>query len=230
LLTIQNFGRGRVGVFASAGSWRWRMQQDHNDKTHAIFWQQLMRWMVTETPGGVTSSTPHQVLSDDMRVPFRVNVRDKNYQTVSGATVRTTIVRPDGASDAVELKPDPLEPGTYTGEYTADKPGTYVAETSARQDKTDLGADTLTFRREDGVAENFGAAQNRDLLEKLSADTGGTYYTPANAPKLASEVAVSEAGISAHDNLDLWDMPAVFLLVLLIRGGEWLLRRKWGVV
>ena len=230
LLTVQNFGRGRVGVFASAGSWRWRMQQDHNDKTHAIFWQQLMRWMVTETPGGVTSSTPHQVLSDDMHVPFRVNVRDKNYQPVSGATVKTTIVRPDGASDAVELKPDPLEPGTYTGEYTADKPGTYVAETSAKQDKTDLGADTLTFRREDGVAENFGAAQNRDLLEKLSADTGGTYYTPANAPKLASEVAVSEAGISAHDNLDLWDMPAVFLLVLLIRGGEWLLRRKWGVV
>jgi uncharacterized membrane protein len=230
LLAIQNFGRGRVGVFASAGSWRWRMQQDHNDKTHAIFWQQLMRWMVTETPGQVTSSTPHQVLSDEMRVPFRVNVRDKNYQPVSGATVRTTIVRPDGASDAVELKPDPLETGTYAGEYTADKPGTYVAETSAKQDKTDLGADTLTFRREDGVAENFGAAQNRDLLEKLSADTGGTYYTPANAPKLAGEVAVSEAGISAHDNLDLWDMPAVFLLVLLIRGGEWLLRRKWGVV
>jgi len=25
-------------------------------------------------------------------------------------------------------------------------------------------------------------------------------------------------------------MPILFLLVLLIRGGEWLLRRKWGVV
>ena len=25
-------------------------------------------------------------------------------------------------------------------------------------------------------------------------------------------------------------MPIVFLLVILIRGGEWLLRRKWGVV
>jgi len=230
LLAIQNFGRGRVGVFASAGSWRWRMLQDHTDTTHALFWQQLMRWMVTETPGQVTSSTPHQVLSDETRVPFRVNVRDKSYQPVSGATVQTTIVRPDGASDVVELKPDPLEPGTYTGEYTADKPGTYVAETAAKQDKTDLGADTLSFRREDGVAENFGAAQNRDLLEKLSADTGGTYHTPDDAKKLPDEVAVSEAGISAHDNLDLWDMPAVFLLVILIRGGEWLLRRKWGVV
>lgn len=234
LLAIQNYGRGRVGIFATAGSWRWKMLQDHTDQTHSIFWSQLLRWMVTETPGQVISSTPHQVLPDDTHVPLRVGVRDKNYDTVSGATVETTISRPDGGSDTVELKPDPLEPGMYTGEYTADKPGTYVAETSAKQGgkdaKTDLGRDALTFRREDGVAENFGAAQNRDLLQKLSSDTGGNYYTPSNARKLSGEVAVSEAGITAHDNLDIWDMPILFLLVILIRGGEWLLRRKWGVV
>jgi hypothetical protein len=230
LLAIQNYGHGRVGVFATGGSWRWKMLQDHTDRTHAIFWQQLLRWMVNETPGQVLSSTPHQVLADDTNVPLRVSVRDKAYQTVSGATVQTTIVRPDGGSDVMDLKPDPLEPGTYTGSYTADKPGTYVAETIAHQDKTELGRDALTFRREDGVAENFGAAQNRDLLEKLSSDTGGAYYTPGNAKKLTGEVAVSEAGITAHDNLDIWDMPILFLLVILIRGGEWLLRRKWGVV
>jgi hypothetical protein len=230
LLAIQNYGHGRVGVFATAGSWRWKMLQDHNDRTHSMFWSQLMRWMVSETPGQVLASTPHQVLNDDTHVPLRVSVRDKNYDTVSGATVRTTVARPDGGSDVVELKPDPLEPGMYTGEYTADKAGTYVAVTSAKQDKTDLGQDALTFRREDGVAENFGAAQTKDLLEKLSSDTGGNYYTPANAKKLSGEVAVSEAGITAHDNLDIWDMPILFLLVILIRGGEWLLRRKWGVV
>jgi uncharacterized membrane protein len=230
LLAIQNYGHGRVGVFATAGSWRWKMLQDHADRTHSMFWSQLLRWMVTETPGPVLASTPHQVLSDDTHVPLRVSVRDKNYDTVSGATVQTTIARPDGGSDVVDLKPDPLEPGMYTGEYTAEKTGTYVAETSAKQDKTDLGRDALTFRREDGVAENFGAAQNKDLLEKLSSDTGGNYYTPSNAKKLSADVAVSEAGITAHDNLDIWDMPIVFLLVILIRGGEWLLRRKWGVV
>ncbi len=230
LLAIQNYGHGRVGVFATGGSWRWKMLQDHTDRSHALFWSQLLRWMVNETPGQVLSSTPHQVLADDTHVPLRVSVRDKTYETVSGATVQTTVVRPDGSSDMVELKPDPLEPGTYAGDYTADKPGTYVAETIAHQDKTELGRDTMTFRREDGVAENFGAAQNRDLLEKLSSDTNGTYYTPGNAKKLPGEVAVSEAGITAHDNLDIWDMPILFLLVILIRGGEWLLRRKWGVV
>jgi uncharacterized membrane protein len=234
LLTIQNYGRGRVGLFATAGSWRWKMLQDHADKSHATYWSQLLRWLVTETPGEVVSSTPKQVLPDDTHVPLRVSVRDRNYDTVSGATVQTAITRPDGNAEVVDLKPDPLEPGTYTGEYTAEKPGTYIAETSARQTlnnvKTEYGSDTLTFRREDGVAENFGAAQNKDLLEKLSSDTGGNYYTPATAKRLPDEVAVSEAGITGHDNLDIWDMPILFLLVILIRGGEWILRRKWGVV
>ena len=230
LLAIQNYGRGRVGVFATSGSWRWKMLQDHTDRSHPIFWEQLLRWLVTDTPGQVTSSTPHQVLSDDTHVALRVSVRDKKYDTVSGATVQTSIVKPDGTSEVVDLKPDPIEPGTYTGDYSAEKPGTYVAETAARQDKTELGRDTLTFIREDGVAENFGAAQNRDLLEKLSTDTGGNYYTASSAGRLPDEIAVSEAGITAHDNLDIWDMPILFLLAILIRGGEWLLRRKWGVV
>ncbi len=230
LLATENYGHGRTAVFATAGSWRWKMLQDHTDRTHAIFWQQLIRWLVTETPGQVVSSTARQVISDDSHVPLRVSVRDKTFQPVSGATVRAHIARPDGKFEDVELRPDPLEAGIYTADYSADQAGSYVAEFTARQDKTDFGSDTLNFRRQDGVAENFGASQNRDLLEKLSSDTGGNYYTPSRAKRLPSEIAVSEAGITAHDNLDIWDMPILFLLVILVRGGEWLLRRKWGVV
>jgi uncharacterized membrane protein len=230
LLAVENYGHGRTAILATEGTWRWKMLQDHTDITDFTFWQQLMRWLVTETPGQLTASTPHQVLSDDTQVPLRAVVRDKTYQAVAGASVTASITRPDGALNTIEMKPDPLEPGTYTAEYTADKAGAYVAELAAHQDKTDLGRDTLTFLRQDGVAENFGAAQNKDLLQKLSGDTNGNYYTPSKAKKLPGEITVSEAGITAHDNLDIWDMPILFLLVLLIRGGEWLLRRRWGVV
>ena len=90
----------------------------------------------------------------------------------------------------------------------------------------------LSFRREDGVAqiENFHTSQNRELLEKLSDQTGGRYYTANDASKLANDITYSEAGITARETRDLWDMPIVFLLALGIRASEWLLRRKWGVV
>jgi hypothetical protein len=86
------------------------------------------------------------------------------------------------------------------------------------------------FRREDGVAEHFHTTQNRELLEKLADQTGGRYYTAAQAGKLADEISYSEAGITTRETRDLWDMPAVLLLALLLRGSEWVLRRKWGVV
>jgi len=94
----------------------------------------------------------------------------------------------------------------------------------------ELGRDTITFRREDGVAENFHTEQNRELLEKLASGTGGRYYKPEDAQKLGKDISYSEAGITVRETRDLWDMPIVFLLLLVLRSGEWLLRRKWGVI
>ena len=88
----------------------------------------------------------------------------------------------------------------------------------------------MTFRREDGVAENFHLEQNRDLLKKLADETGGRYYTPKDANRLAQEISYSEAGITSREMKDLWDMPAVFLTIFFLRSAEWLLRRRWGVV
>jgi len=36
-----------------------------------------LRYLVTDAPGQVTSSTPKPVLSDETRLPLRVEVRDK---------------------------------------------------------------------------------------------------------------------------------------------------------
>jgi uncharacterized membrane protein len=230
LLVTENFGRGRAALLATEGTWRWKMWLPHDDKTHATFWQQIFRYLVTDTPGQVVSSTPRQVLSDETRVPIRVEVRDKEYKPVTNAKVQVRFMSPDGTSSTMELAPVPLQEGIYGGEWTAEKPGSYVAEVLAGRDQEEIGHDVLTFRREDGVAENFHTAQNRELLEKLSQQTGGRYYRPAEASKLSSEISYSEAGITTRETRDLWDMPILFLLALAIRGAEWLLRRKWGVV
>jgi uncharacterized membrane protein len=230
LLITENFGHGRTALFATGGSWRWKMWTDHADKTQPAFWQQIFRYLVTDTPGPVTATTPKSVLADDARVPIRVEVRDKEYKPVTNANVQARFMAPDGSSATVQLTPQPMEEGVYTTEWSAEKPGSYVAEIIAGRDQEPLGSDVLSFRREDGVAENFHTSQNRELLEKLSQQTGGRYYTPAEASKLSKEISYSEAGITTRETRDLWDLPVVFLLLIAIRAAEWLLRRKWGVV
>jgi uncharacterized membrane protein len=230
LLVIQNYGRGRTAVFATAGSWRWKMLFDHTDTTHSTFWSQLLRWLVSETPGQITASTPRQVLSDETKVHFQVDARNKSYEPVANAQVEAHVLGPAGSAELVKLAPVANQPGIYAVDWDAAPAGSYVSEFIVRNEKGEIGRDMLAFRREDGVAENFHLTQNRELLQKLSEATGGHYYPLDDAGKLARDISYSEAGITAHEMLDLWDMPIVFLLAICLRGGEWLLRRKWGVV
>ncbi|HUS05558.1 MAG TPA: glutamine amidotransferase [Bryobacteraceae bacterium] len=230
LLVTQNYGRGRVALFATAGSWRWQMTQPLQDQSHEMFWQQMLRWVVAGTAERVIASTPKTVFSDETRIHLRAEVRDKTYLPMSDAKVEARILGPGNLAESVELHPDPATEGVFEADWAAQGPGAYVAEILAKHGEEDAGRDVITFRREDGVAEKFHVQQNRELLEKLSSQTGGRYYKPADVRNLADEISYSEAGITTRETRDLWDMPIVFLLALLFRSGEWLLRRKWGVV
>ncbi|MFB3828624.1 MAG: hypothetical protein ACE15B_17780 [Bryobacteraceae bacterium] len=230
LLAIQNYGRGRAAVLATAGTWRWKMLEDHTSRAHETFWRQMLRYLAADTPGRLALSTPRAVLEDEAAVPLRAEVRSKDFRPLTDAAVEARITGPDGAAATVELRPLAGEPGVYGAEWSAPQPGSYVAEAVARRGAEEAGRDVIAFRREDGVAENFHMTRNRELLEHLAASTGGRYYAAPRAAQLAREIAYSEAGITSREIRDLWDMPAVFLLALMLRGAEWVLRRRWGAV
>ena len=230
LLVTQNYGRGRTAVLATGGSWRWQMSMPLEDQSHEAFWRQLLRWMVTDSPGQIITSVPSQMLLDDGRIQISADVRGKDYMPAADARVEAHILGPEGIAAQVEMAPDPNTPGVFRADWNAEKPGPYVAEITAKRGEEELGRDVLNFQRMDGVAENFHTEQNRPLLERLASQTGGRYWRPQDLSRLPNEISYSEAGITIRDTKELWNMPAVFLLILLLRSSEWLLRRKWGIV
>jgi uncharacterized membrane protein len=230
LLVTQNYGRGRVAAFAGAGTWRWQMLQPLEDKSHETFWQQFLRWSVTGTPNQVQASLSKSMLADESKIRFRAEARDKSYAPAGDANVVARIIGPNGSGSEVAMTPVPTESGVFEGEFNAEREGSYVVEMVAHRGADELGRDVATFRREDGVAENFHVEQNRELLEKLAQQTGGTFRGVADAKKLGNDISYSDAGITIRETKDLWNMPIIFLLVLLLRGSEWLLRRRWGVI
>ena len=230
LLVTQNYGRGRTAVMATSGTWRWQMSQALGDPTHDLFWQQLLRWVAADSPGRVVAAMPVQRLMDDGRVRLTAMVRDKEYMPAPDAHAVAHVIGPEGGSSLMDMTPVPDSAGMFQAEWTAEKPGSYVAEVTAQRAADELGRDVLTFERTDGVAENFHTEQNRELLEKLSSQTGGRYWGTEELRRLPSEISYSEAGISVRDTKELWNMPIVFLALMGLMSGEWLLRRKWGVI
>jgi uncharacterized membrane protein len=236
LLITENFGRGRTAIMATGGSWRWQMSSPLGDTAHDLFWQQLLRWVASDTPGPVKASVPSQMLLDNGAIMIHADVRDLQYNPAPDAKVEAHILGPSGVSALVEMTPVPDNPGQFQAAWSAPRPGPYLTEVTAQRADRDtgklkeLGRDVLTFQRMDGVAENFHTEQNRDLLERLATQTGGQYWKPADLGKLASSIPYSEAGVTMRETRDLWNLPIVFVVLLLLRFSEWWLRRKWGIV
>ena len=236
LLITENFGRGRTAIMATGGSWRWQMSSPLGDTAHDLFWQQLLRWVASDTPGHVAASVPAQMLLDNGAVTITADVRDPQYNPAPNAKVEAHILGPSGVSALVEMTPVPDNPGQFQAAWSAPKTGAYLTEVTAqRADAStgtvkELGRDVITFQRMDGVAENFHTEQNRELLEHLATQTGGQYWKPTDLGKLAASIPFSEAGVTMRETKELWNLPLVFLVLLVLRFSEWWLRRKWGIV
>ncbi|RZU40015.1 glutamine amidotransferase [Edaphobacter modestus] len=233
LLITQSYGHGRTALLATGGTWRWQMAETLGDPSHNLFWQQLLRWLVADTAGPVSASVSSHTLSDEGSLRLTAQVHDAQFQPAANAHVSAHILGPDGINALIDLQPSQDMPGVYATEWSADKPGSYlteiVAEDSSKQ-KQEMGRDVLTFRREDGIAEDFHTEQNRQLLRQLSSQTGGRYWTPDAIKDLPQAISYSEGGVSVRTTNELWNMPIVFLLLIAIPVTEWLLRRKWGMV
>lgn len=230
LLSLQNYGRGRIALLATGGTWKWQMLQDSKDQTHETFWRQMARFLVESTPGRAQLTLDSSNYSDRTRIKARFSTHDRNYLPAPEAQVDLRLIAPSGSSAPVTTLPDPAEPGIFQAEFEAPESGTYVLEAVAKDDNGETGRDVVSFLREDGVEENFRTEQNRELLERLARETGGRYWKPTETGGLGEAISLSEAGISVKETRELWDAPAALLLLAGLKAAAWLLRRRWGAV
>jgi uncharacterized membrane protein len=225
LLVSQRYGRGRSLILATGGTWRWRMGLPSQDQRFDEFWRQLARSLVSDVP------QPFD-LSAETRggtIQVRAEVRDPDFEPLSDVSVRVIASSP-AERVSFTLQPTEQQPGVYQAQYRPGHSGSFVLEASAERGGSTLGSAHTTLRYEQGEAEYFGLRQNRGLLEQLAAATGGRYWQPDALERLPEAVRASPAGVVQQEILPLWNAPAMFLLLLALKCGEWLLRRRWSVV
>lgn len=228
LLVQQRFGLGNAYILATGGTWRWQMQMPHEDQRHETFWRQLLQAMTSSAPEPVMLSTETVFYGDETEIELLAEVRDRDFELADGASVRVAVDSVGQLPAGIDMLPVPGEPGRYRAVYEAAEPGIYRFEASAELDGEPLGTSRVAVRRADGVAEHFRIAQDRPLLERLAEASGGRYFSLDTVDEIPNAVQFSGAGIVERQILDLWNMPIVFLLLLLLKGGEWLLRLYWG--
>ena len=225
LLVTQPYGRGHTSILATGGTWRWQMLLPLADQRHEQFWRQLLRGLVAEVP----EPFELQARSQGDQLVVRAELRDESYAPVRDATL-SAVAGSGGESLQVPMQPVAGQPGSYVGQLTVTRSGAYFVDATARRGGKQLASARAVVQHDRGDAEGFSLRQNRALLEQLARATGGQYWQATDLAGLPDAVRASAAGVTRQELRALWDMPAVFLLLLLLKGTEWLLRRRWSVV
>jgi uncharacterized membrane protein len=233
VLAHQRYGAGKTIAFPVQDSWQWQMHADMplEDQTHETFWRRLLRWLIDGVPDRLEVALDHERVERGDAVQVTAAVRDERFIGLNGADVKATVTGPDGKASDLPLAFAPDREGEYRGVFTAEADGFYEIDVKAtdKSSKVPLAPARAFVRAAPDDREYFDAAMRATFLRRVAEDTGGRFYTPATASSLPEDITYLGRGITVTQEKDLWDMPVVLVLLVGLAGGEWLLRRRWGL-
>jgi uncharacterized membrane protein len=228
LLLWQHYGRGATFVLATASTLRWQMQLPPEDESHEIFWRQLLHAIAAGAPSRASLAPERLAYDDERNVRLVAEVRNERFEPINDASVELRIAPEREPSFVQPMQPSGQGDGRYVANVDAATAGLYRIEMTARAGDREVGNAITHVLRSDGVAEHFETQQHRAVLERLAAMTGGRYWPLDDLDGLAAAIPYSKAGVVERQTLDLWNLPIVFLVLLALKLGEWLLRLRWG--
>jgi uncharacterized membrane protein len=228
LLLWQHYGRGATFMLTTASTLRWQMQLPPEDESHEIFWRQLLHAISATAPPRASIQPERLAYDDERNVRLVAEVRNERFEPINDASVELRVAPQAEPAFSQPMQPSGQGDGRYFASVDAATAGLYRIEMTAREGSREVSTATTHVLRNDGVAEHFATQQHRAQLERLAAMTGGRYWPLADLDGLAAAIPYSKAGVIERQTLDLWNLPIVFLVLLALKLGEWLLRLRWG--
>jgi uncharacterized membrane protein len=244
ILITRDFGGGRVLAFAGDTTWRWKRDLP----TLALqrrFWQRMIIWLAKqdETEGSVWVRAD----KEDRRVPIRsdvgftVGMKSKTGAAIPNGVYEARVIAPSGeATPVLTTRNGSEQRGIFT---KANVPGEYRIEVSGtgKDEKGETVSDktALRFLVYDEDVEMQRRAADHEFLKKLSSAGGGKFHQADQLLGFFRELQNQpDAGLRPKLNLyPNWRTTELspflglfFVLFVLVVSGEWLLRRRWGMV
>ncbi len=231
VLAFQQYGAGKSMAFPVQDSWMWQMHADVavEDLTHETFWRRMLRWLIADVPDQVVARVNQDRVEPDELVTVLAEVGDDNYEELNNSAVVAFITDPSG--DLMEL---PMEwtaekDGEYRTTFAAVEEGFYEVRVEASSGDELLGEDATYVQVAPSDTEFYDSTMRSPLLARLAEDTAGRFYTPATINQLPADIQYVGGGVTVIEERDLWDMPALLVLLVGLVLGEWGYRRLRGL-
>ena len=227
LIAMQNYGAGRSMVFTPNSSWRWHMLGD--DDSHEKFWRQVAKWLTTTPKERIKLQIAKSSYSFKEPVLIDAVAYDEKYEPTNHAQVRASITNDEGNKKELTLKQVLGKDGLYQARFVPPKRGEYTVDVTGSLYDVPLGEEHGLFEVAESYVEFTHAELNSNLLMNLAQISGGQYYPLDEAHRMVDEIPLIKSGASTMVDKELWDMPLIFLTIMMFLAMEWFLRKRRGL-
>jgi uncharacterized membrane protein len=228
LVAVQRYGEGRAMLFTGEAAWRWRMRLPSGDRSYDTFWRQAVRWIALPASDPVAIVPPEGAAPGDV-LALRLAVRTPVFEPLRGQTAIVRVTTPDGRVDTVPAGDDVGSEGMLLARYRAEDPGLYrvTAEVSGRDGPALTAAAWMLVG---GVDHEMADPRlNLRALQRIAAISGGRVIEPGEVPRLVDHLRAAAPQALRRVQRDAWHNVWLFGAILMLLGGEWVLRRRWGL-
>jgi uncharacterized membrane protein len=234
LLVAGQSGEGRVLAFAGDSTWRWQMAGF--GEAHRRFWRQCVLWLAKKdehTEGRVWIKLAGRRVTRGTRVEFIVGADSPKGEPVASAQFDVSVKTPDGRTEA--LRPTKTADGWTTTFRDTTKPGDYRIVVKAKDGGAELGTAEARFLVPTQDMELDRPAAEPTLMAQLAEMTkpaGGAALAAEELPDLLKRLTNKPPELKEEviAKVTYWDTWPFFLIFVGLLGGEWYLRKRWGLV
>lgn len=231
LLFVDETEGRKVGMMLGEGLWRWKLNEyDRFEKTAAFdeVFSKLIQYLSTGDDKKKFRSYPvKQEFSDTESVVFESQVYNDIFEPVYGNSIN--IVLTDEAGKRLNYSYT-TSPGNsrYQIGGLAEGVYRYVSSTKLNNKDERIQGEFAVVARQ---AELQNLTADFDLLQRISANTGGKFYPLARAGDLVPELQSKKARSVIHTEVaynPLVNLKLVFWVLLALASLEWFARKYFG--
>jgi hypothetical protein len=232
LMASQHYGAGLSAVLTIQNFWRWRLAKDSEPQQFDRFWRQLFRFLSEVGRQEVAIHLPDQELHPEMDVQVSLE-KQPNPKNVVDSNRKFFVRVQDSQKnllheETVEL--EPLHPVDF--KFHASKPDIYTVSVADTL-KVPVASRAVEIRNVN--VEFQDTARNMETLRQWASVSDGLAVKVEDCRDAADLARAIIAKVETQRQNRQHRRPIginVFTLGLVLGclGGEWLLRKRWGLV
>jgi uncharacterized membrane protein len=232
LMAVQRYGAGLSAVICVQNFWRWRLAKDAQPQQFDRFWRQLLRFLGDIARQDVVIYLADQDLHPQMDVQLVIE-KQPNPGDVSQAAAKFFVQVEDAAKKVLREETMDLKPSRPVDvKFRAEKEGLYCVNVL---DALKKPVATRSIDIRDINVEFQDTARNMETLRQWAAVSGGFASKAEDCHDAGGLVArikskIEQARRTREIRHPLGVNGWALSLVLVCIAGEWILRKRWGLV